>query len=501
MASEKPSSKKKSEDDNNKDQKYVDMKEELLLIEIKKFEKNIEYIKDLIAAHQEYETEDKKDAVHDGVLDELKEDLGKLQKELYTKRLELISYRDKKVLNKERKDKIQYDDLPNISAKNWLKRFKRWKREIAPSEKSEEKSKNANKKFKPYKHDIFLRFTYDIVGKKIMYPFNCFFISFILLPFLVLPFYFILGPESFYIEGETIGVFESTTFMMVIILIPAVLIVLRQIFKQYEQTFKDLRNVAKVSNDEYQEFISLSNWTLQSPTVKYFWIGAWIFVVIFGVIFFNNPKPTDLIDDVGLIGLISMIVIYSITATIAISLSWYLLSLVRIIRRFTMMPLDIRPLDPDGAAGLKPLSALSFNLSMVSLLGVAGLIFGLFLGGRGLFEPQTILFLASLIFFMVILFLLPLSNAHNVMDEKKSEILRILSSEHALAYRRIREEIPKAGPSIKVDTLTELQGIAELYDRANDMPVWPFDFKTVSNLIAAIGLPLLLIFLEELLLG
>ena len=102
---------------------------------------------------------------------------------------------------------------------------------------------------------------------------------------------------------------------------------------------------------------------------------------------------------------------------------------------------------------------------------------------------------------MVILFLLPLSNAHNVMGEQKSKILKILSAEHALTYKKIQEEIPKAGPSINEDSLTELQGIAELYDRANSMPVWPFDFKTLTNLIAAIGLPLFLIFLDSLIFG
>jgi len=311
----------------------------------------------------------------------------------------------------------------------------------------------------------------------------------------------VLGPESFYIEGPLVGLFESTTFMMVVVLIPTSLIVLKEIFKRYKQTFEKLRDIAKVSDKDYQEFISLGNWTLQSPSVKYFWIGAWIVMTALCLNLYNNPKPIDLVDDVGIFGLISLIIVYNIAVTIVISLSWYLLSIVRTIRRFISMPLDIRPLDPDNAAGLKPLSQLSFNLSLVSLLGVFGVMYALFIGGRTINEPTTILFLICLVIMMILLFLLPLSNAHNVMDEQKSQILKILSSEHALAYKKIKEEIPKAGPSIREDTLYELQGIAELYDRANSMPVWPFDFKTITNLIVAIGLPMFLIFLESLIFG
>ncbi len=85
-----------------------------------------------------------------------------------------------------------------------------------------------------------------------------------------------LGPGSLYTADSTVGILESTTFMMVTVLIPTSLIVLKEILKKYKQTFQNLRDVAKVSDEDYQEFISLSNWTLQSPTVTYFWIGAWI---------------------------------------------------------------------------------------------------------------------------------------------------------------------------------------------------------------------------------
>jgi len=481
-----------------------DAKEELLHTEIEKYEKNIEHLKKLIAVHKQMVKEDTEIQADlgSGVLTDLVEKIKTLEKELLTKKLELTLHKNNIIQeNIVEQKEINFDHYYSEKLKECKKRFSTWQNNVTPNEIEKINKKGTKEQFKPYKRDIFLRFTYDIVGRIIPYPLNCFVLSLLLLPIILLPFYIVLGPGSLYTADSTIGVLESTTFMIVAVLIPISLIVLKEIFKKYNQTFQYLRDVAKVSDDDYQEFISLSNWSLQSPSVTYFWIGTWIFVIIFSINFYNNPKPTDLIDDVGIFGLISMIVVYIVTSTIVISLSWYLLSIVRTIRRFTSMPLDIRPLDPDNAAGLKPLSQLSFNLSLVSLLGVAGIMFGLFIGGRNIYEPTTILVLAGLVLMMIVLFLLPLSNAHNVMGEQKSKILKVLSAEHALAYKKIQEEIPKAGPSINEDSLTELQGIAELYDRANSMPVWPFDFKTLTNLIIAIGLPLFLIILESLIFG
>lgn len=482
-----------------------DTKEELLQTEIEKYKANIEHLKKLIDVHKQLIKDDKEIQADLGadVLNDLVDKIKKLERELLTKKLELKLHKDKKIhdYNVEQ-DKVDYEYYYPGKSKGWIKkRLINWQKNIAKEKTEKEDTFEKKVQFKPYKRDIFLRFTYDIAGKIIPYPLNCFILSLILLPIIILPFYFVLGPESFYVPDSTIGVLESSTFMMVVIFIPIILIVLKEIFKKYEQTFQTLRDVAKVSDEDYQEFVSISNWTIQSPSVIYFWIGTWIVMIILGINFYNNPKPIDLIDDVGISGLIAMIIVYIVTSTIVISLSWYLIAIVRSIRRFTTMPLDIRPLDPDNAAGLKPLSQLSFNLSLVSLLGVAGIMYAIFLGGRNIYEPTTILFLACLVLLMFVLFLLPLTNAHNVMEDQKSKILKILSAEHALAYKKIKEEIPKAGPSINADSLTELQGIAELYDRANSMPVWPFDFRTITNLIAAIGLPLFLIFLESIIFG
>jgi len=293
----------------------IDAKAEFLSKEIKKYKQNIRHLKNLISEEEQFKKE--QNIINNNVpadqnlLLDLQTKVRELEKELLLKELELRLHKNRNKPDEKDADEINFDHYYKETPLEWKQRFTCWKNNIE-QDISFKKDKKDTKTFIPYKRDVLLWFIYDVIGKKIVYPFNCFFISILLIPFVILPFYFILGPESFYIADETIGVLESTTFMMTIVLIPSALIILKKIFDKYEQTFKDLRNVAKVSNKEYQEFISLSNWTLQSPSVKYFWIGSWIFIIIFGIYFYNNPKPTDLIDDVGIFGLFSMIVVYMV---------------------------------------------------------------------------------------------------------------------------------------------------------------------------------------------
>lgn len=395
-------------------------------------------------------------------------------------------------------DKIDYNQFYDVNYKELKSINSKWIEKIKPKEKCEKK-KGKIKSYKPYKRSIFIKFTYDYVERIFPYPLNCIILSLILIPIFLLPYYFSLGSDIFLGTDTIPGLITGTTFMMILVLLPISLIVMKQIFNKYEQTFKDLRSIAMVDNADYQTFISVTNSSLQSKRVYIFWIITWILVIALGIYQYINPTALDLIDDAGIFALVGGIIVYIITFTVTINISWYLIIIVFAIRRFCKMPLDIKPLDPDKAAGLKPLSTLSFNMAMISLLGIAGLIYGIVFGIRSITEPSSFLFLIGLIIMMIILFILPLANAHKIMSEKKTEVLTLLSSQHGQVFNRIKEKIPKDDYSITSDSLTELQGISELYERANNMPVWPFDLKTISNFIVAIALPIVIIYAEELL--
>ena len=137
-------------------------------------------------------------------------------------------------------------------------------------------------------------------------------------------------------------------------------------------------------------------------------------------------------------------------------------------------------------------------MAQFSLLGMVTILYGLFIGGRSIFEPFVFIPLVLLIILMVALFMLPLSNAHDIMAKKKAEILGILSDRHYRAYKRFKEKA-KEGDSMSEDALTELEGIDLLYNKANEMPVWPFDMGLLSKFLLFLGIPLLLIIIQTIL--
>lgn len=390
---------------------------------------------------------------------------------------------------------INYNHCPDIDKKTSKDRIKKWS--IHQSNYVKKSTQKNEKSFSPYKKNIFMRFTYDNVGKILPYPFNCFIISIILLLIYILPFYFILGPDSFITSDDTIGAFESTTFFIIIILLPSVLIIMRWIYNNYSKTFKEIRKISTVDDDTYQEFISLGNWTLQSPSVRLYEIGALIVTIFLISIMFIFPSDNDLIDNIGLLGLISMFLVYGIAFNIAMSIAWHLFSMVRIMRRFSLMDLKIQPLHPDNAAGLKPLALLSLSFSSLPLIGSFGIIFALTISKRELYHTNIITAIILLIIGMIFLFIYPIYNAHLLMENEKSERMKIISMEHEITFEMIRSKSDFKNQNIDSDSLTELQGITELYNQANNMPVWPFDIQIISSFVGLIVFPIIGMILQD----
>ena len=148
--------------------------------------------------------------------------------------------------------------------------------------------------------DPFLVFTYDTLTRKgkdrkgVPYPLNCFIVSSFLFLLLLLP---------YAIEGELFNkrIWEEMKhpfFFIVLFVLPAGLIVLDQIYKKYKTTLKELRNVVRESNEEYQKFVQITNWTFQSPAVYSFWIFIISILLVFEINF-GYAKPPEQIERFG----------------------------------------------------------------------------------------------------------------------------------------------------------------------------------------------------------
>lgn len=153
--------------------------------------------------------------------------------------------------------------------------------------------------------------------------------------------------------------------------------------------------------------------------------------------------------------------------------------------------LKIRPLSPDKAGGLGTLGTYSLKMILVLLpLVIPLLLYPIFAELNELLSAGIILFIPALCF----AFLYPLSGAHTAMSNYKKQELNLLSREFNKVYdefiRDIRDNQVRDIPA----DFTIMENFEKLYQKAERMPVWPFNLEILSKLgavIAAVGIPIL----------
>ena len=152
--------------------------------------------------------------------------------------------------------------------------------------------------------------------------------------------------------------------------------------------------------------------------------------------------------------------------------------------------LKLRPIAPDGAAGLRPLGELT--LSMIYTVGIPMII------------VVQILFVATLnnitiplviIYFILIfiIFFLPLGTAHNVMKKAKEDELEYLSVEFNRVYEHFKNEDKIVNESQREierhNTVQYMEDLSSLYRQVEKMAVWPFDVNIMTKFIITIIIP------------
>ena len=180
--------------------------------------------------------------------------------------------------------------------------------------------------------------------------------------------------------------------------------------------------------------------------------------------------------------------------------------LLRIIGTFIVLnnyfkhPPNIQPLHPDCCGGLSPLG----KLSMKPTLGV--FIFGMVVvisiivdirppNNMPILHPLNLLLIIGYLVGASIAFFLPSFAAHPAMKESKYHTIQIINQN----YQRVNNELMKVLQSNKnVDskTIDELDSLKKLHDIAFRMPVYPFNFQTISSFFGSVFAPLLVLALE-----
>jgi hypothetical protein len=111
-----------------------------------------------------------------------------------------------------------------------------------------------------------------------------------------------------------------------------------------------------------------------------------------------------------------------------------------------------------------------------------------------------ILGLIAFVPLFVIVFFVPLGVVHKVMAESKMESLHELSEKYLDVSRKIVKDMKEGKNDEELVVNRELIEVLDnMYEKADRMPVWPFNIKTLSRFVSITIGPLGIIFLEALL--
>jgi hypothetical protein len=160
---------------------------------------------------------------------------------------------------------------------------------------------------------------------------------------------------------------------------------------------------------------------------------------------------------------------------------------------FIEFSVEIQPLHPDRAGGLRMLGDYVFTNGLV--VAIVGLILGMeLLRVRAdvavvtpeLYGELALYFLAA----PTVFFLLPLYSAHIRMVEAKQKLLAEIAEQFDLEYRVLLEGLRQ--DVLKLEEVERLEAIQKIYEIAQSSPDWPFNLALISKFGAAVLLPVLL---------
>ncbi len=156
--------------------------------------------------------------------------------------------------------------------------------------------------------------------------------------------------------------------------------------------------------------------------------------------------------------------------------------------------ISLEPLHPDGCCGLGKLRTLSTELS--SMLFLVGLYLSLKVIDKLAIQKLSLfsdignpVILSCYAIAAPLLFFLPLSAAHRVMQRERDRFLLPIAQEYRRAVSSFRAD---TGP----DNVQRLEKYGSLYDDLKKrVPVWPFDFRSLQAFFGAVIVPVLPILL------
>jgi hypothetical protein len=168
------------------------------------------------------------------------------------------------------------------------------------------------------------------------------------------------------------------------------------------------------------------------------------------------------------------------------------ITIIGVNRFMTIFPVEVAPLHPDKAGGLRVLG--HFVLSRGIILGLVGLLFGMNLLrlrlGLGTLSWEFYLEMVIYAIAAPAVFLLPLWRAHFLMAVARQKIMLEVAQKFEQHFYNSIEHI--RADTITRDHVEEIEALQKLYGIAEAAPTWPLNVGIILRFSAAILLPVFL---------
>lgn len=293
---------------------------------------------------------------------------------------------------------------------------------------------------------------------------------------------------------------ENSYHFLFLLIFPSIMVMMRSIYNQLDRSFKSLEAIVK---DKAEYHNRIEKWKkMMTSRRQYFLIGGLLSLSILdpiynNIVYWGDPSyynsafyyPTNFL----------VIVLFNALGLIVIgSYIWHVITIVIILRDFCTLKLELNPLHPDGAAGLKPVTRITYRMNLLMLMCMSlPILFG-FLDASSAFDSALVMSVIVATSLSIIVFVFPLTKAHRLMDERKRETLHTLSLKYQEMNELLMGDLSKKGYTFNKKAAETLDQIQKMYDQVKKMPVWPFNLNYFLRILATIIFPVLLFFGEEL---
>lgn len=192
------------------------------------------------------------------------------------------------------------------------------------------------------------------------------------------------------------------------------------------------------------------------------------------------------------------IILYFLLITIAYK-SYFSIRFLRRLRED--FNIRVRPLHPDKCGGLKPVGNFCIKIDYILLIvGIVIAAISILPHSKELnifiyFGLLLYVFLATFFFFY------PLWTVHDSMKTQKNDLLSKLNEKLDSIYQEAYKEIATKGTKINSEKLEKIKNLDTIYERANKMPIWPFDVGTLTRFLTTVLIPVLSIIVNILVRG